>query len=155
MPSLVSEATGHVDMFAAFVTPNDVVVARVDRQRDPVNAAILDRNAAQLAVMKSGGRELKVHRIDIPTRQGRSWSSFTNIVMANDLLLLPTFDSDPRSLVERAVMTYRRLLPKHHLKTIDMSSMKQLQGALHCLSLNIPENAPVPAGIMTFDQALR
>ena len=41
---LRNEATRHVDMFAAFVAHNHVVVASLDRRADPVNASVLDRN---------------------------------------------------------------------------------------------------------------
>ncbi len=46
---LVGEPTGHVDMFAVFANADTVLVGEYDPFVDPVNAALLDRNAARLA----------------------------------------------------------------------------------------------------------
>src|SRR5205085_2038342 len=43
------EVTGHIDMFATFTAPDTVVVGQYDPGVDPVNAEVLDRNAAVLA----------------------------------------------------------------------------------------------------------
>ncbi len=42
---LRNEKTKHVDMFASFLSHDTVLVARLDPQRDPQNARILDYNA--------------------------------------------------------------------------------------------------------------
>lgn len=145
LPPLQNEGTGHVDMFATFISPQDIVVASVDPRADPANARLLDMNARQLDVIPTADDDtLRVHRIKVPTRSGQSWSSYTNIVLANDLLMMPVYDSDPVVLVENAKRTYQRLLPDHTIKTINMTSMQQLGGALHCLTLNIPDGAPIP-----------
>lgn len=145
LPPLQNEGTSHVDMFATFITPNDIVVAKVDPRTDPVNARLLDMNARQLAVIPNGdGETLRVHRINVPMRSGESWSSYTNIILANDLVMIPVYDSDPPAMVRQAKKTYERLLPKHTVKTINMTSMQKLGGALHCLTLNVPAKAPIP-----------
>ncbi|MGB7323302.1 MAG: agmatine deiminase family protein [Rubripirellula sp.] len=152
---LQSELTKHVDMFATFLSPEDVMVAQLDSRFDPVNAAILDRNAARLSKIKVGDRPLRVHRIQIPVRDGTSWSAYTNVVIAGDLVLIPIFGTDPPAMVEAAKAVYRRLLPEHTIETIDMSSMKQLQGELHCLSLHVPAFAPMPDRIYPFENSVR
>ena len=141
---LQQEATRHADMFATFLDTDRVLVARVDAFRDPINAAILERNARRLQSVQVNGRPLTVHRIDIPVRDQTYWSPYTNVIMANRLLLMPTFVSDPPQLVQQAVATYKKLLPDFEIKTVDMTSMKTLQGSLHCLSLNLPDKAPWP-----------
>ncbi|WP_442510803.1 agmatine deiminase family protein [Novipirellula sp. SH528] len=153
LESLQNEATGHVDMFATFLAPDQVVVARVDPRFDPINAAILERNAARLERVVVEERPMQVIRVDIPPRQGTSWSAYTNVILANDLVLIPTFDSDPPEMVAAAQATYARLLPKHAIKTVDMSSLKELQGELHCLSMNLPAFAPVPDNVIDFAKA--
>lgn len=152
---LQSESTKHVDMFASFLSPTDVLVAQLDPGRDPINAQILDRNAQRLRRIRVGDVPLRVHRIAIPTRQGESWSTYTNAIIADDLVLMPVFDTDPPSMVRAAKASYERLLPNHTVKTIDMSSMKQLQGELHCLSLHVPDFAPMPAPVYPFANAVR
>ena len=150
---LQNEATSHVDLFATFVSPRDVVVAKPTG--DFVNSGILERNVQRLRAVKVNGQPLKIHRVQIPQPSGRAWSSYTNIVIANDLVLLPRFDSDPPPLLEAAKRTYKRLLPDHTIETIDMTSMKQLQGALHCLSSPVPAFVPYQQSLYTFESASR
>ena len=147
------EATKHVDMLTTFLAPNHMLVARLDSRVDPVNARILDENARFLQTVKVNGRPMRVDRIDIPPRQDKYWSPYTNVIFANDLVLIPTYKSDSPALVSRAIQTYRRLLPGKQIDTIDMTSMKKLEGALHCLSINVPEFVNLPEGTLTAQQA--
>lgn len=150
---LENESTQHVDMFCTFLAPDLVLVAQLDRRYDPRNAQILDANARTLAQLKVDGKPMRVERILVPPRQDKYWSPYTNIVLTDRLVLMPTFQSDPPSYVERAVNTYRRLLPSHHVTTIDMSSMSKLEGSLHCLSCNVPEFATMPQNRVSFQIA--
>ena len=75
---LEQEATRHVDMFASFLAPDLVVVAKVDPRSDPANARILDENARLLGRATVDGRPLRVERIWIPPRRVQHWSSYTN-----------------------------------------------------------------------------
>ena len=152
---LESESTKHVDMFATFLSPVDVLVARLNPATDPINAAILDRNAERLRSIRVGDHPMRVHRVEIPARQGTSWSAYTNAIIATDLVLVPVFRSDPPALIAAAVATYQRLLPTHSVETIDMTSMKELQGELHCLSLHVPAFAAVPDNIYPFKNSVR
>ena len=96
------ESTKHVDMFSTFLSPNDILVAQLDASGDPVNAAILERNVRRLVNVQVGGKPLRVHRIQIPVRENTSWSAYTNAIIADDLVLMPIFQSDPPSMVEAA-----------------------------------------------------
>ena len=147
------EATKHVDMLTTFLAPDHMLVARLDPRVDPANAQILDENARFLKTVEVDGRPMRVDRIDIPPRQGKYWSPYTNVIFANDLVLIPTYKSDPPALINRAIQTYRRLLPGKEVDTIDMTSMKKLEGALHCLSINVPEFVNLPEGMLSAQQA--
>jgi len=150
---LTPEATKHVDMFTTFLAPDHMLVARVDPRADPVNARILDENAKFLKTVQVNGRPMRVDRIEIPPRQDKYWSPYTNVIFANDLVLIPTYKSDSPALVNRAVQTYRRLLPGKKVDTIDMTSMQKLEGALHCLSINVPKFVELPEGLLNAQQA--
>lgn len=158
---LQSEETRHVDMFTTFLSPTDVLVAQLDPLRDPVNAAILERNVERLrrirvkpSVESNAEVPLTVHRISIPARDGTSWSAYTNAIIAKDLVLMPVFAGESSLMIQRAIATYQRLLPQHTIKTVDMTSMKRLQGELHCLSLHVPEFAPMPRLLYRYEDAL-
>ena len=147
------EATKHVDMFATFVAEDTVVVAEVDKNADPQNAKVLEYNINLLKQVKVDGERLKIERIKFPPRNGKYWSPYTNIILANNLLLMPVYDSDPPATVKAALDVYRRLLPDHHVDTVNMTSMQKLEGALHCMSINVPDYAKLPSGMMSVKQA--
>jgi agmatine/peptidylarginine deiminase len=135
---LSGEPTGHVDMFAVFTDPGTVVVGEYNPFVDPVNAAILDLNAARLAQVRGPNGPLAVVRIPMPPREGENWRTYTNVVFANGMLLTPVYGNlDPQG--ERAATeTYRRLLPNWRIAGIDVSGLIGNGGALHCISMNAP-----------------
>lgn len=147
------EATKHVDMFATFIAEDTVVVAEVDEKADPQNAKILKYNVNLLKQVEVNGNPLKIERIKFPPRKGKYWSPYTNIILANNLLLMPVYDTDPPAMVKAALDVYRKLLPDYHIDTVNMTSMQRLEGALHCMSINVPQYAKLPSGIMTMAQA--
>ena len=147
------EATKHVDMFATFVAEDTVVVADVDSKVDPQNAKVLEYNVNLLKQVKIDGEPLKIERIKFPPRNGKYWSPYTNIILANNLLLMPVYDSDPPAAIEAALDVYRGLLPDHHVDTVNMTTMQKLEGALHCMSINVPDYAKLPRGVMSMNQA--
>ena len=151
---LEQEQTRHADMFSTFLAADLVLVAQLDRRVDPVNASILDYNAQLLSKTKVDGRPLRVERIWIPPRRGENWSPFTNIILTDGLVLIPTYNHDPPQYVKAAVQTYKRLLPNHQVTTVDMTSMDKLGGSLHCLSCPIPSFAELPKDTMSFQQVI-
>jgi agmatine/peptidylarginine deiminase len=150
---LRNEATKHVDMFASFVSPEKVLVAKLaDPRRDPMNARVLDYNANRLSKIKIDGKALEVVRVPIPPRVGTSWSPYTNVIIANKLVMLPVMKTDDRKVLRQAVEVYRQALPDHRVATVDLTSMAKLQGALHCLSVNIPKYAPLPKKLVPYEK---
>ena len=146
LETLIGEPTGHVDMFATFTAPDTVVVASIDPKDDPVNAAILDRNAKTLAGLTTPTGVLRVERIPMPAHEVELWRSYTNVLYFNGTVMLPTYAGvDPR--LERLVAdTYRRLLPGWEVQGIDCTKLIQLGGAVHCVTLNLPEVRQHPPG---------
>ena len=151
---LENELTRHVDMFGTFLAPDLFLMAKLDPRSDPRNARILDENARTLAKLKVDGKPLRVERIQVPPRRGKHWSPYTNVILTDKVVLVPVLDSDPRGFQAHALQVYRRLLPDHHVDTINMTSMGKLQGSLHCLSCNVPSFAKLPKGILSFAEAL-
>lgn len=134
---LVGEPTGHVDMFATFTAPDTIVVGQLDPREDLENATILDRNAARLASLRSGGKRLRVERVPMPTHGDGIWRTYTNVLYANGLLLVPAGGDIDKPRGEIALATYRRLLPAWRVEAIDTEPLLALGGALHCVALNL------------------
>jgi agmatine/peptidylarginine deiminase len=140
------EPCGHVDMFCTFTSPNVVVVGQYDPAVDPVNAALLDRNAERLRQVQTARGKLRVERIPMPRRQpnplrqpvkAELWYTYTNVVYANGKLLMPSYkDVDPK-LEEQALAVYRRLLPDWQVIPLPSDALLKLNGSLHCLTMNV------------------
>ena len=148
---LQNEITRHVDMFLTFVAPDHAIMGWVHPHQDPVNSQILDRNAKRLQQVRVGDRQMKVTRVQFSPRRGQEWSSFTNIILANDLVLLPVFRTDSPQLIAAARKTYENAIPGCTVKTVHLDSMKSLQGSLHCLSMHLPAFAPLPVERHSFE----
>ncbi len=137
LEQLIGEPTGHVDMFATFTDANTVVVAQLDPRDEPENAAILDRNAAKLARLKTAHGSLRVLRIPMPAPAGDVWYSYTNVLYANGTILLPRY-TVPHEYDDKAVAVFRRALPKWTIKRVDSDLLIDKAGAIHCATLNLP-----------------
>jgi agmatine/peptidylarginine deiminase len=135
----------HVDSFCTFVSRDTIVVGQYDANVDPVNAALLDRNARRLAQVQTAGGKLNVVRIPMPPRKRHPppyekhefWYTYTNVVFANGKLLVPTY-KDVHPLQQAAALdVYRRLLPDWEIVGIPADSLLIGNGALHCATLNV------------------
>ncbi|MEN8005460.1 MAG: agmatine deiminase family protein [Candidatus Krumholzibacteriota bacterium] len=144
VPPLLGESTGHADMFCAFLRPDLVVVGRYDRAVDLDNAAQLDMIVERLEDFPTLDGPLKVERIPMPDHDDDVWRSYTNIVFANGVLLVPVYPDYCPDLDEVALATYRRLLPDRRVVGIDASRLIRMNGALRCITMNVPSGSPLP-----------
>ncbi len=141
-PPLQGETTGHVDMFCVFLAPDLVVVGRYDPAVDPDNAAQLDGIATNLAGLATLSGPLRVERIPMPDHDDGFWRTYTNVVFANGVLLVPVYPAYCPDLDETALAFYRGLLPDRKVVGIDTSELIKMNGALRCLTMNVPGGSP-------------
>lgn len=135
---LSGEATGHVDMFAAFTDRRTVVVGQYPPSVDAVNAHVLDENAKRLEAVVTPWGSLRVVRIPMPPPGKQFWRTYTNILFANGTLLVPTYPDVQDPGQAAAFQLYRRLLPGWDIVGIDCNHLIRLEGALRCLTMNLP-----------------
>ena len=136
---LRGETTGHVDMFACFTSPDTIVVGQYAESADPENSALLDRNAARLAEVDTSAGRLRVVRMAMPPRDDGRWRSYTNVIFADGVFLVPTFPKvDPAGAAE-ALAVYGRLLPDRRVKAVDATRLSPFQGGLRCVSGYVPK----------------
>jgi len=138
---LAGEANGHADMFATFTAPDTIVVGKYETADDPINAAILDHNAARLANLRTPFGPLKVHRIPMPKRHGNLWYTYTNVAYANGVLLVPSYRDIEPELEEEAISVYPNVLPGWEIRRIDCSDLIQFHGSLHCATAGLISGA--------------
>jgi agmatine/peptidylarginine deiminase len=134
---LRGESTGHIDMFATFVSPQTVIIGELDERIDPVNSAVLERNARRLAQVQTPQGPLEVLRVPMPPPVGRVWRTYLNVLYGNGTLLVPVYaghDPQGRAL---ALRTFERALPDWKITPVDCSELIRLGGALHCITMNL------------------
>jgi agmatine/peptidylarginine deiminase len=142
---LDGEPTGHADMFVALCAPNKCIVGLYKGEDDPVNAKILDENAAILKGEDSGlkgedGRPapIDVIRIPMPSHADGNWRSYTNVIYANGTLLVPQYPQTCPDLDKVAIETFREAMPDWKIVGIDCEKLIAKRGALHCISRQMP-----------------
>jgi agmatine/peptidylarginine deiminase len=148
LPELEGERTGHVDMYLTFPAENVAVVSQLDKSADPVNAEILDRAAEQLAGLPTRRGPMRVYRIPMEPGCNGVWRSYTNVVYANGVLLVPSFTEADQAKQAKAKQLYARLLPGWKIEGISCDDLCRSEGLLHCVCRNIPIFVPLaaPAG---------
>ena len=92
---LVDEPNGHIDMFVTLLDKNIAVVGQVSPGIDPESSRHLDESADMLASRNTTVGPMKVSRIPLPPKWGTDWRSYTNVIIANKLLLMPSFSDGP------------------------------------------------------------
>jgi agmatine/peptidylarginine deiminase len=138
LPSLSGEPTGHIDMFATVVAPLTVVVGRYDPAVDAENAKWLDWCAKQLASRPTSRGPVTVTRIPMPPHDDGIWRTYTNVVFANGVLLVPAYPDVCPELDAQAREVFARLLPSWRVVSVDCSSLIRRDGALHCVTMGLP-----------------
>ena len=141
--TLIGEPTEHIDLFMTFVSPTTVVVGEYADRTDP-NAALLDETAAQLGRIVVNDRPLQVVRIPMPAREGIAFPSYTNVVSANGVLLVPSYSGEPKEKELKVKQVYEALLPDWDVQFVDCTRLGPAGGALHCLVSNLGDTPFTP-----------
>ncbi|MGB6043225.1 MAG: agmatine deiminase family protein [Pirellulales bacterium] len=145
LESLVGEATGHVDMFATLTSPNTVLVGAYTYQQDAENAAILDRNAARLGQVSTSHGPLRVVRVPMPPHDDHIWRTYTNVIYANGVVLVPIYPELDHRGRRRALEIFSKALPTWKVVGVDATRIIELNGALHCIAMNLGAIGQLPA----------
>jgi agmatine deiminase len=130
---------GHIDDLARFVSPRAVVVAS-EEDPDDDNYEPLRENLERLRGMTDlDGRPLEVVKLPMPEpiyfMGQRLPASYANFYVANDRVLVPTFnDANDR----RALETLARVFPGRTIVGIHSVDLVWGLGTLHCLTQQQP-----------------
>ena len=135
---LRGEKTGHVDMFACFTAPDTVLVGDYDESIDPINAGVLNRNAARLAQVRIGEEHLKVIRIPMPSNDDGVWRTYTNVLFAGKTVFVPTCPDVKPTLHRKAIEVLRASMPDREIVCIDAEALLKNEGGLRCICDYVP-----------------
>ena len=133
------DTDGHVDDITRFVDPGTVLTVVEDDPRDE-NHEPLRKNLERLRGMTDqDGRPLRVVTLPMPRplyHDGhRLPASYANFYIANELVLLPTYDP---ARDEEAAATLAALFPGREIVGIDCTDLVWGLGAFHCVTQQWP-----------------
>jgi agmatine deiminase len=132
------DTDGHVDDLARFVGERKVVTV-VEENRDDPNYEPLRENLARLRAMKWNGAALEVITLPMPARIVREDlrlpASYANFYIANECVLLPTFNDANDGI---AAATLQGVFPTRRIVSIDCTELIWGLGAFHCLTQQQP-----------------
>lgn len=127
-------STGHVDLYAKLLTPDDILV--IDFPSEFGNDGVADRLVEEnVATLESEG--FVVHRVSIAS-VGLTWiyKTYTNSVILNRIVMVPTYD-DP-VLDENALEIYQTVLGEDYsVVGIPSSRIVAYGGSVHCTTMQI------------------
>jgi MYXO-CTERM domain-containing protein len=136
---LIGERTGHIDMFARLTGPTTAIVGEYQGADDPENAAVLDENAARIAAtVSANGEPFTVVRIPMPDNSNRSvWRTYTNGILVNDLVLIPTYANAPTHEAD-AIAAWEQAAPGRTVIGLRSDRLIPSGGAIHCVTRTRP-----------------
>lgn len=124
---------GHVDDITRFVSA-DTVVTVVEKDKNDQNYALLKDNVKRLKAARLNIVELPMPRPVVFEGQ-RLPASYANFLLANDLVLVPTFN-DPADRTALSILA--ELFPKREVVGIHAVDLVWGLGTIHCMSQQIP-----------------
>ena len=138
---LIGEDTKHIDWFVTFPKPDVVVVGEYGSE-DTENQKLLDRTANKLVGLRTAAGSLRVVRIPMPPRAEDFFGgTYTNVLYANGLLIVPSWGNATLSMEDKVKKIYQELLPDWEIIFIDSTPLGRRGGSIHCLTktVRIPE----------------
>jgi len=134
-PSSV-DATQHIDMWMQIIADDAVVIADWPLAPGSAQDLICDATASLLA-----GRGYSVTRVPNIGNPFQTHFTFTNVVMCNDIVLLPRYDSVAQTYNDQALSAWQAALPGKQIIQIDCDAIVSAAGVMHCIVMHVPANA--------------
>ena len=132
------DTDGHIDDLARFVDERTIVTVVEEKQED-ANHKPLQENLARLRAMKWNGAPFEIITMPMPARIVREDlrlpASYANFYIANECVLLPTFN-DANDAVAESILA--KVFPKRRIVPIDCTELIWGLGAFHCLTQQQP-----------------
>ncbi len=136
---LGDDTHGHVDDITRFVKV-DTIVTVVEKDKGDANYDLLKDNVKRLKTARDqNSRQLNIIELPMPRpvvfEGQRLPASYANFLIANDLVLVPTFN-DPADRIALNILA--ELFPKSQIVGIHAVDLVWGLGTIHCMSQQIP-----------------
>jgi agmatine/peptidylarginine deiminase len=137
LPQLPSEATGHVDMLALFLSPGQVAIAVPTADSPPeVREALYQAREALYQAGQAHGRELEF--VELPlVNQEELYYSYVNGLRTPSHYFVPSYSFVSPALEGEAHARLQRALPSVSVVGVDSDEMIESGGAIHCVTLGL------------------
>ncbi len=131
----VVDSTQHLDMWMQVAGDNVVVISDW-----PANAGSTQDQICDAAAVFMAGRGYVVHRVPARSVSGVHYT-YTNVVICNDLLLLPTYtNSTVAPHNQQARNVWAAALPGKTIVQVDCQAIVTSAGVMHCIAMHVPEH---------------
>lgn len=137
LPQLPSEATGHVDMLAQFLSPGQVAIA-VPTADSPleVREALFQAREALTQAAQAHGRELEFVELPLVNRE-ELYYSYVNGLRTPSHYFVPSYSFVDPALEAEAHARLERALRGVSVVGVDSDEMIESGGAIHCVTLGL------------------
>lgn len=131
LPSWI-DSTQHIDMWMQVISDDAIVISDWPQSPGSTQDQICDVAAADLAA-----RGFTVHRI--PAVTTGTHYTFTNVVMCNDLVLVPSYTNATASQYnDDALAVWEAALPDKTIVQVPSQAIVTAAGVLHCIVMHVP-----------------
>ena len=127
--------TQHIDMWMEIIGDSEIIISDWPSHSGSTQDSICDDAAA---FYESEG--WTVHRTPAYRSNGTHYT-FTNMVLCNDLVLLPKYSSIPISWSNDALAVVQAAMPDRTVVQIYGDSLAYSAGVFHCICMHVPANA--------------
>lgn len=137
MPQLPSEATGHVDMLAQFLSPSLAAIAVPTAESPPdVQEALLGARQALSQAAEADGRSLQFVELPLVNREDL-YFSYVNGLRTPSHYFVPSYSMVDPSLQALAHARLAQALAGVQVVGVDSDEMIENGGAIHCVTLGL------------------
>jgi agmatine deiminase len=127
------DATQHIDMWMQVFADTGAIISDW-----PLNEGSAQDLICEGAVSELEGRGWTVHRIPAFSISGVHYT-YTNVVMCNDLVLVPTYtQATVEPYNEAALEAWRQACPDKTVVGINCQAIISAAGAMHCIVMHVP-----------------
>ncbi len=134
LPAFV-DSTQHIDMWMQIVADDTIVIS--DWPLEPTSSwdATCDAAAADFAA--AGWTVIRTPAV----RSGGTHYTFTNVVMCNDLVLIPEYDNISSVYSQQALAAWQTAVPGKTVTQVDCDAIVTASGVMHCIVMHVPASS--------------
>ncbi len=133
---MTNDGTGHIDMEIKLLNETTVLISQINDTSDPdyqvleYNTRFFENHTAR------NGMHYKIVRVPL-VKQNGVYYTYSNSLIVNNKVLVPIYGLSEDNV---ALQAYRDAMPGYQVVGIDASSIIDMNGAIHCTTMQIPES---------------